>query len=157
MCALVQAVRKLGISSGGPGLGAAVNPMHIVRDNPVKTSSRPPSRPGTSSSQSSDFDPSFGQQKRVIDNPLAQLGDDDSNTHWDLEDYQDSKKSEKQLSDTTDVNDNGGESTTKVQVVDLSSNQDIRRGKSFGRRRKPVQRDLEAGVFQPRVQFEPTD
>src|ERR1700738_2390538 len=81
MCALVQAIRKLGIVAGGPGIGEATNPMHIIRTTPD-----PPhfnssdytngSRPGTSGTTSSDFDSSFGQRRRMAEDPSTRIDDD---------------------------------------------------------------------------------
>src|ERR1700738_839736 len=80
MCALVQAIRKLGIVAGGPGIGEATNPMHIIRTTPD-----PPhfnssdytngSRPGTSGTTSSDFDSSFGQRRRMAEDPSTRIDD----------------------------------------------------------------------------------
>jgi len=80
MCALVQAIRKVGIVAGGPGIGERKNPMHIVRvdsDSPHHTPSEtPPERPTTSSSNSF-FDSSFGQKQRASVDPATQVEDDD--------------------------------------------------------------------------------
>jgi hypothetical protein len=137
MCALVQAVRKLGIVPAGPGLGEAVNPMHIVRDSASSRDSS--SRPGTASSGG--FDDSLGQSRRVVEDPTTQV-DDDRQPQLGFEYYRE-ESLERQLSGTAAVRRDDGV---------RRDGDTIERGRSFGRRRKQVPGDLEKGS--PRVQFE---
>src|ERR1700694_772020 len=76
MCALVQAIRKVGIVAGGPGVGEAKNPMYIVKTiGEIPSSSD--SRPGTSSSHK-DFlsDSAMGGKRLVAEDPSTQVEDD---------------------------------------------------------------------------------
>ena len=129
MCALVQAVRKVGIVGGGPGIGAAANPMHIVRTSGVANSQSSPDRPSTM-----DSDMTFGEKRRIVDDPTTEL-DDDRQPPLGYE-YYNEETLESQLSGTTGFRPN---------EESLRREGDIDRGRSFGRRRKQVADDLEKG------------
>lgn len=138
MCALVAAIRKLGIVAAGPGLGDAANPMHILRDIPA-LSQRPgssDSRPGTSST--SDFDASLGQRRRVAEDPATQV-EDDRRPLAGFE-YYTEENLNRQLSGTTAVRTGSEERQPQQQGG-------VERGVSFGRRRR-VTSDLEKGPQQ---------
>lgn len=131
MCALVSAVRKAGIVASGPGLGHVKNPMHIVRDLGAESSSS--DRPGTSSGI--EVDPSFGQKGRAAEDPTTQV-EDDRQPQLGLG-YDGEDRIGPQLR---------GNAAVRLDDQGWSTDRDIERGKSFGRRRKQVQNDLEKGV-----------
>src|SRR5271169_2191781 len=93
MCALVKAIRKVGIVASGPGLGDAKNPMHIVK-NVEAVGNNLEDRPSTSSSE---FDVSLGQQKRVVEDPATHV-EDDHRQSVDLQYYTIAETVEPQLS-----------------------------------------------------------
>ena len=130
MCALVQAIRMVGIVAGGPAVGEAANPMHIVRTTGVSNSQPPPDRP----SSNYGGDTSFGQSKRIVEDPTTQVDDDrQPQTRYE---YYKGDGLDRQLSGTPTVRQND---------ESLQRNEDIERERSFGRRRKPTQVDLEKG------------
>jgi hypothetical protein len=133
MCALVQAIRKVKIGAGGPGLGDAKNPMHIIKTAAHAANARPRHSPSDSHS-STDKDTSFGQERRIVEDPSTQV-DDDQQPPSGYE-YYNEETLERRLSGTT---------ATRASDEDLGRNRDIERGRSFGRRRKQVQADLEKG------------
>jgi len=134
MCALIQAIRKVGITASGPGLGDPKNPMHIVRDstssNSTLSSDKPSSRPPTS-----DADLSFGQQRRIVEDPSTNIDDGRQQVRQEQLAY--AYYNEDELDRQTP--------TTGLNVDQRFRGEDIERGKSFGRRRKQVQGDLEKG------------
>lgn len=137
----MASIRKLGIVAGGPGLGDAANPMHILRDVPALPE-RPgthtsESRPGTSSS--SDFDSSLGQRRRVAEDPATQV-EDDRRPLAGFE-YYTEENLDRQLSGTTAVRTGSDERQQQQQQGGME------RGISFGRRRR-VTNDLEKGPRQ---------
>lgn len=138
MCALVSAVRKIGIVAGGPGLGDPANPMHIVRTTEAAHASQTPStdRPSTSAS---DFDPSLGQKKRVVMDPATQV-EDDQRLPEELT-YYTEENLERHLSIAGDIR-SGVADGRNIQSPQQA---DVQRGKSFGRRRRQVHDDLEKG------------
>jgi len=138
MCALVQAIRKIGIVGGGPGIGGAANPMHIVRTvgSPPSTAGTAADRPSTSSS---DFDPSFGQRKRVVEDPSTQIDDNDGQRLPAELSYYTEENLDRHLSNGGTVRQGNGDDRLQSPLADVN------RGKSFGRRKRQVQRDLEKG------------
>jgi len=145
MCALVQAIRKLGIVAGGPGLGDPSNPMHIVRktsDSPAPaaaSSNSDGSRPGTSGSE---FDSSFGQRRRMAEDPSTHIDDDrrPALPQQQIFEYYAEDDLDRQLSGTTAARASGSEE------LEGRERGDMERGKSFGRRRRRVEiADLEKG------------
>lgn len=134
MCALVQAIRKVGIVGGGPGIGNAANPMHIVRTSGVPSRQSPPDRP---SSMGGD-DMTFGRKRSIVEDPTTQVDDDDyDDRKLPLGyEYYNEESLESQLSGTTGLR--PGEEALRREV-------DMDRGKSFGRRRKQIPDDLEKG------------
>ena len=130
MCALVQAIRKVGILSGGPGIGEAANHMHIVRTTGMPNVQSPPHGP---SSMDGD-DMTFGQKRRIVEDPTTQV-DDDRQPPMGYE-YYNAETLESQLSGTTGL---------RPHEDVLRQEGDIGRGSSFGRRRKQVPHDLEKG------------
>ena len=138
MCALVSAVRKIGIVAGGPGLGDAANPMHIVRTTEAVHPSQTPStdRPSTSSSE---FDPSLGQKKRVVMDPATQV-DDDQGLPEELT-YYTEENLERHLSVAGDMRSGVADGRNLQSPPQVA----VQRGKSFGRRRRQVNDDLEKG------------
>lgn len=130
MCALVQAVRKVGIVGGGPGIGAAANPMYIVRTSGVSNNQSPPDRPSSSDGD----DMTFGQKRSIVEDPTTEV-DDDRQPPLGYE-YYSAQSLESQLSGTAGVR-SGKEA--------LRREGDIDRGRSFGRRRKQGADDLEKG------------
>jgi hypothetical protein len=141
MCALVQAIRKLGIVAGGPGLGDPKNPMYIVRESPadISLSTSSSSRPGTSSSHK-DFIDESREKRLVAEDPSTQV-DDDLPTKEGYTYYPEERLG-RQSAGTTEVR---GREESQERGVQQS---DIDRGRSFGRRRKKVQIDLEKGPSQ---------
>ena len=131
MCALVQAVRKVGIIGGGPGIGAAVNPMHIVRTSGVPNIQSPPDRPLSTD----DDDMTFGQKRSIVEDPTTQVDDDDRQPPLRFE-YYNEEILESQSPGTTGL---------RSDEEALRQEGDIDRGRSFGRRRKQVPGDLEKG------------
>lgn len=136
MCALVQAIRKTGIVGGGPGLGAAANPMHIVRTVDMGNKSQSTlDIPSTSLE-----DTSFGQSRRIVEDPTTQVDDDRPAQQGGYEYYSEDNLDGQLLSGTTAV---------KQQIEEEAlqqRNEEIERGRSFGRRRKTVRVvDLEKG------------
>ena len=124
--------------AGGPGLGDAKNPMYIVRDSaPTSTgpssSERRSSRPSTS-----DADMSFGQKRRVVEDPSTNIEDGRQQVRQEqlAYAYYNEEELDRQVS---------GTSIAGLRVDEGISRDDIARGKSFGRRRKQVQGDLEKG------------
>ena len=137
MCALIQAIRKVGIVAGGPGLGDAKNPMHIVRDSPVAAKApteKHPTRPSTA-----DADTSLGQNRYVVEDPSTNI--DDGRRQLRQEQLAYTYYGEDQL----DRQVSGTFAAEGLRVDDGVGGDDISRGKSFGRRRKQVQADLEKG------------
>jgi hypothetical protein len=131
MCALVQAIRKTGIVAGGPGIGAAANPMHIVRTSgsesvPAPTSDRP---------STDDGDTSFGQNRRIVEDPTTQV-DDDKQPELVCR-YYNEESLDWQLAGTTAIRLHEGEVR--------GNGGDMEQGKSFGRRRIQSPADLEKG------------
>ena len=126
MCALVQAIRKVGIGGSGPGLGAASNPMHIVRTNkPFIEVSQPSSdRPSSSGSQS------FGQQ--IIEDPRTDIAND-RNSQISYKYYAE-ENLDMQLTDSV-------KATEQESFYDGN----VERSLSFGRRKKLTRVDLEKG------------
>lgn len=149
MCALVQAIRKLGIVAGGPGIGDAANPMHIIRtvgDQPAASSgSNNDSRPNTSGTAASEFDSSFGQRRRMAEDPSTHIDDDRQPTQQQqIFEYYRGNDLDRLLSGTTATGSalRGSEERGEAQKQQA----DIERGKSFGRRRRHNQiGDLEKG------------
>jgi hypothetical protein len=136
MCSLVQAIRKIGIVGGGPGIGDAANPMHIIRSvESATTTSSTTARPSTSGS--SDFDPSFGQRRRAVEDPSTRIEDDtrlpEEMTYYTEENLQRHLPREGTEGQET--------AATGLQVQPA----DVTRGKSFGKRKRQVQGDLEKG------------
>lgn len=129
MCALVQAVRKVGIVGGGAGIGAAANPMHIVRTSGVPNIQSPPDRP---SGMDGD-DMTFGEARRIAEDPTTEMDDDRPPVRYE---YYNEETLESQLSGTTGLRPSQ-EALRREGVID--------RGRSFGRRRKQVPDDLEKG------------
>src|SRR5579859_377391 len=130
--------------------------MHIVRtvggDNypavPNIPSSGPDnngSRPGTSGTTSSEFDSSFGQRRRMAEDPNTHIEDDrQPSQQQQIFEYYTEDDLNRQLSGTTASasgarGSGGSEERMQAQA-------DMERGKSFGRRRRPAQiGDLEKG------------
>jgi hypothetical protein len=133
MCALVAAIRKLGIVAGGPGLGDVKNPMHILRDSVAARPGTSGSRPGTSSS--SDFDSSLGQRRRVAEDPATQVEDDRRPLVGFG--YYTEENLNRHLSGTAAVR-------TASEERQQQQQGGMERGGSFGRRRR-VTSDLEKG------------
>ena len=129
MCALVQAIRKVGVVGSGPGLGAAANPMHIIRDVPKEDLQS--SKDGPSSPES---DTSLEQERRIAEDPSTQV-DDDREPQLRYE-YYEEEVLDRQLP---------GELSHKRDNLGADRDADIQRGKSFGRRRRQVPTDLEKG------------
>jgi small-conductance mechanosensitive channel len=121
MCALVKAIRKVGISASGPGLGDAKNPMHVVKTIAGKATKKRPS----SSSSESDAHASLGRKKSIAADPATHL-DDDHLLSRDLQYYTTAQHAESQLSPS-------------------SSGHESESDKILGRRRKQVGTDLEKG------------
>lgn len=136
MCALVQAVRKVGIVGSGPGLGAAGNPMHIIRTQHLAETS---TTTVLSEKQTLRGDTSFAQRNQVVEDPATAI-DDDRNPSTQYA-YYNPDTLERRVDETeremNRTNDDGKLSGMPVAEVD--------RGKSFGRRRKQVPNDLEKG------------
>lgn len=131
MCALVQAIRKTGIVGGGPGIGDAANPMHIVRTAGPSSSQQSIS----DSPSSSSLDGSFGQNRRIVEDPTTQV--DDGRPPQTGYQYYGEESLDRQLSGTTAI---------RQDDEPLQRNEDMERGRSFGRRRKTVRVvDLEKG------------
>jgi hypothetical protein len=135
MCALIQAVRKVGIVGGGPGVGEAKNPMYVIKTIGELPSSDD-SRPNTSSSHKEFVNNgAMGGKRRMAEDPATQVDDDRPSqqgfTYYAEEDLN------KQLSGTT-------EEKERVSEERVMRDTDIDRGKSLGKRRKQVQ-DLEKG------------
>jgi hypothetical protein len=134
MCALVQAIRKIGIVGGGPGIGDAANPLHIVRTTESTAAPSTTDRPGSSDTE---VDSSFGQKSRAIEDPSTQL-EDDQRLPEELS-YYTEENLERHLS-------NAGAQRQESVATGLREPQiDINRGRSFGRRKRQVQDDLEKG------------
>jgi len=140
MCALVQAVRKLKIVAAGPGLGESANPMHIIRtaaDNPpIQIPPAKDSRPGTSSA-SSEFDASFGQRRRIAEDPATQV-EDDRPPQAGYE-YYGEEDIDRQLSGSPM---SGG--VVRNESGQQRANVEMNRSHTFGKRKKQPQ-DLEKG------------
>jgi hypothetical protein len=121
----VQAIRKVGIKAGGPGLGDASNPMHIVRTSAMVQNQTPSEKPS-----SYEDDTSFDEKRRIVEDPTTQI-DDDREPRSGYEYY--------------------SEESLDEQLSGITANEgprgygDIDRGKSFGRRRKRAPDDLENG------------
>jgi hypothetical protein len=129
--------------AGGPGLGDPKNPMYIVRESPSaggsstllpseRQSSRPPTR---------ETDMSFGQNRQVVEDPSTNFDDGRQQVRQEQLAY--SYYNEDEL--------NNQMSGTSPTMGGLRADQgfqrdDIERGRSFGRRRKPVPGDLESGA-----------
>jgi hypothetical protein len=131
MCALVQAIRKVGIIGGGPGIGNAANPMHIVRTSGVPSRQSPPDTGGD--------DMTFGRKRSIVEDPTTTVDDDDYDDDRKLPsgyEYYNEESLESQLSGTTGLR--PGE-----EALRREANMD--RGRSFGRRRKQAPDDLEKG------------
>ena len=143
MCALVQGIRKVGITAGGPGLGDSKNPMHIVRDSPstgnttLLPSERLSSRPPTS-----DADMSFGQNRRVVEDPSTNIDDGRQQVRQEqlAYAYYNEDELDRQMSGTSPTM--GGLRADQA----FQQRDEIERGRSFGRRRKQVPGDLEKGA-----------
>lgn len=116
---------------GGPGIGAAANPMYIVRTSSVSNNQSPPDRP---SSTDGDY-MTFGETRSIVEDPTTEVDDDDRQPPLGYE-YYNAETLESQLSGTTGVR-SGKEA--------LRREGDIDRGRSFGRRRKQDPVDLEKG------------
>lgn len=128
MCALVQAIRKVGIKAGGPGVGDAANPMHIVRTSALAALAQkqlPIEIPSSSEDETS-----LSQKRRIVEDPTTEL-DDDRQPQSGYE-YYGEESLDEQLSEIT-----ANEGQRGCRAID--------RGKSFGRRRKHVPEDLEKG------------
>jgi hypothetical protein len=140
MCALVQAIRKVGIAAGGPGLGDPKNPMYIIKEShgnfPHPGSSD--SRPDTSSSHK-DFVDESEAKRLVAEDPSTQV--DDDRPMKEGYSYYPEERLERQLAGTTETRRPEGQDP-------LVQRSDLDRGRSFGRRRKKVQIDLEKGPSQ---------
>jgi hypothetical protein len=157
MCALVQAIRKLGIVAGGPGIGDAANPMHIIRTitdptNPTISSSSDnnTSRPGTSDTTTSEFDSSLGQRRRMAEDPTTHIDDERdslSQQQQQILEYYTEDDLDRQLSGmTTTAAAAAGRASGTEEWEGQRQQGDMERGKSFGRRRRHVQiGDLEKG------------
>jgi len=129
MCALVQGIRKVGIKGGGPSIGDAKNPMHIVRTTESHSGNE---RPTTSHRSSHEGIASFGQ--KIVEDPSTQV-DEDRDPHLHYENYTEQNLDSQLSAERADEN-----------HLMASHNVDVERGKSFGRRRrKPVAHDLEKG------------
>jgi hypothetical protein len=128
MCALVQAIRKVGIVGSGPGLGDPKNPMHIIR---TRDSARPASSGAAPPDQPFRGDTSFGERAQVVNDPVTEI-DDDRSPNAQYEHYN---------PDTLErrVDEAEAEERLGAPVAQFD------RGKSFGRRRKRVASDLEKG------------
>jgi hypothetical protein len=132
MCALVQAIRKVGIVGGGPAIGDAAKPMHIVRTIGTGSSQSPSNRP-----PSSKGDTSFGQSRRIVEDPTTQV-DDDRPAQSGYE-YYEEYSLDRQLTGTTSIN------QIEEEALQRNNEDVVEMGKSFGRRRKQVPVDLEKG------------
>jgi hypothetical protein len=129
MCALVQAIRKVGISGSGPGLGDPKNPMHIVR---TRDSGRPASS-GIARDHPFHGDASVGDRAQVVTDPATEIDDDRSPTAQ--YEYYNPDTLERRV----DEAETEAEERLGAPVAQFD------RGKSFGRRRKRVASDLEKG------------
>jgi len=137
MCALVQAVRKVGIVGSGPGLGAAGNPMHIIRTQHLAQTA---TTTVPSEQRTLRGDTSFGKPSQVVEDPVT-LIDDDRNPSTQYEYYNPDtleRRVDEMEREMNRTNDEGKSSGMPVAQVD--------RGKSFGMRRKQVPNDLEKGA-----------
>ena len=141
MCALVQAIRKVGIVAAGPGYGDPTNPMHIVQataaEVPRSTDRKPTGRPDTSSSHDEFVDDSAGAKRRVAEDPTTQVDDRPAQTAAQQFAYYAEENLDRQMSGTSGVS---GRHLSPA---------DVERGRSFGRRRKATG-DLEKGEAAPR-------
>jgi vacuolar-type H+-ATPase subunit B/Vma2 len=137
MCALVQGVRKVGIKAGGPSVGEAANPMHVIRTTELQTAQRRP--PPSTRPSSSDDNMSFGQ--KIIEDPSTQVDDDrESDLHYE------SYSEEKEKADRQMIAEAMGRRDENYLMASHNVDINLERGKSFGRRRrKPIEHDLEKG------------